>query len=101
MRDDCTESIFGLVIKIGFNIFLMSYFVYHILNGKYGVLAYRNMGTLLLEKENILGKTERVVKKKQNKIGRLKKSSLDGDLFEEEVRRNMGIIDNNEIVIFY
>lgn len=88
------------ILKIFFYIFLIIYFVYHILNGKYGILSYKNANETLLKQNNILNKKKYEIEKKQNKINRLKSDSIDLDLLEEELKKNIGIIDKNEIVLF-
>ncbi|MDR1494652.1 MAG: hypothetical protein LBI29_01275 [Rickettsiales bacterium] len=101
MSNTYDKSLIALVVKIGFNVFLVLYLMHHVLGGNYGLLSQRNMDTILLRDRDSLRNMEREASRKKNKIEGLRKSNLDLDLFEEEVKRNVGLIDNNEIVILY
>lgn len=90
-----------LIIKIGFNVLLALYLIHHTLGGNYGLFSHGRMNTTLFLGKNSLKNMENEADRKKNRIEGLKKSNLDMDLFEEEVRRNVGIIDDNEIVILY
>jgi hypothetical protein len=59
------------------------------------------MDTLLLRKKDLIRTMEQEANRKRNKIDGLKREDLDMDLFEEEIRRNVGLIDGDEIVIIY
>ncbi|MDR2778584.1 MAG: hypothetical protein LBB13_03765 [Rickettsiales bacterium] len=93
------KSILGQIARISFDVFLTLYLIHHILGGKYGLFAQRNMGVRLLKGENMAKKMESNIKKKRNRVERLKKNNLDLDLFEEEIRKNVGIIGSDEIVV--
>ncbi|MDR1426003.1 MAG: hypothetical protein LBI70_03370 [Rickettsiales bacterium] len=95
------KYLLSLVGKISLNVFLVFYFVFHVFSGRYGLFSYRNMDTLLLRKKDLIRTMEQEANRKRNKIDGLKREDLDMDLFEEEIRRNVGLIDGDEIVIIY
>jgi cell division protein FtsB len=99
MYNERKESFLFLLIKIIFYMFLTTYFIYHTIGGKYGVFSYKNVNEVLIRQKNILNKTKYEVKRKQNKIDRLKNDNLDLDLLEEELKSSIGIADKNEIVL--
>ncbi|MDR3079013.1 MAG: hypothetical protein LBU15_03165 [Rickettsiales bacterium] len=101
MRDRDEKSIVDLIISIGSHVFLALYLIHHLVSGKYGLLSHRNMGARLLEGRSLLQRMEQEAKRKRNRIEGLARSNLDLDIFEEEARRNVGLIDSNEIVLIY
>ena len=66
------------ILKIVFFLVLIMYLFYHTLNGRYGIL-------LDVEKNKIIG---------------LNIDSIDMDLFDEKLKENVGIVEDNEVVIF-
>ncbi|MDR2077832.1 MAG: septum formation initiator family protein [Rickettsiales bacterium] len=99
MKSENSGTILGQLARSSFDVFLALYFIHHILSGKYGLLAYRNVDTQLLSGENLTKKMENDVKRKRNRVERLKKSNLDLDLFEEEMKKNFGMIGYNEVIV--
>lgn len=91
---------FKFIIKIIFHILLVIYLVYHIFSGEYGIYSYLNINTTLIHKKNKLSEVQDSVDKQQDKINRLKTNNLDLDLFEEELKKNTGLISKDEIIIF-
>lgn len=98
--EDKKESVLLIIFSILLNLFLILYAVYHIINGKYGLLGYKNINNFLEKQKFVLNKSKTDLKRKQNKIDRLRGNNLDLDLFEEEIKKNVGIIDNKEIIFF-
>lgn len=98
--EDKKESVLQIIFCILFNLFLILYAIYHIINGNYGLLSYKNINNFLEKQKLILNKSKIDLKRKQNKIYRLRSNNLDLDLFEEEIKKNVGIIDNKEIIFF-
>lgn len=88
--------VFWIILKIG----LISYFVYHIVFNGYAIFNYKNFYEIYGNKKLELKKTEQEFRRKQNKVERLQVNNLDLDLFDEVVRKNLGIIGINEIVFF-
>lgn len=98
--EDKKESVLLIVLSILFNLFLSLYAIYHIINGKYGLFGYKNINNFLEKQKFVLNKSKIDLKRKQNKIDRLRSNNLDLDLFEEEIKKNVGIVDDKEIIFF-
>lgn len=88
------------IFKIFLYIFLVLYLAYHTVNGKYGILSYNNTNNILVDKKNILKKKQERIDMEKNKIKGLDTNSIDMDLFDEKLKENVGVVSNNEIVIF-
>lgn len=98
--EDKKESVLLIILSILFNLFLSLYAIYHIINGKYGLFGYKNINNFLEKQKFVLNKSKIDLKRKQNKIDRLRGNNLDLDLFEEEIKKNVGIVDDKEIIFF-
>lgn len=92
MKKDC--------LKIFFYVFIVFYLLYHIFGGRYGIKSYGDINNNLIEKRNLLNKKQQLVSKEKNKIKRLDIDNIDMDLLDEKLKENVGIIDNNEVMIF-
>lgn len=88
------------ILKIFFYTFLTIYMLYHIIGGKYGILSYSNANSILVDKKNTLRKKQEKVNTEKNKIDGLSIDNIDMDLFDEKLKENVGIVNDNEIVIF-
>ncbi len=94
------KGIISLIFCIIFKVSLISYFIYHIVFNDYGIFNYRKFYEVYGNKKLELKKTEQEFNRKQNKVKRLQVNNLDLDLFDEEIRKNLGIVGENEIVLF-
>ena len=97
---DEEESIISLIFHIIFKLAFVGYFIYHIAFHQYGIFNYKNLQETYANKKFEFKKLEREFSRKQNKVDRLQVDNLDLDLFDEEVRKNLGVVGKNEIVIF-
>ena len=88
------------ILKIVFFLVLIMYLFYHTLNGRYGILSYKNINDVLLDKKDLLKKKQEKVNVEKNKIIGLNINSIDMDLFDEKLKENVGIVEDNEVVIF-
>lgn len=93
------DGIIKLLIKSLFMIGMLVYCGHHILYGKYNLDSLRGYNKLLESKKNIVNEKTYDNLKKRNKISRLHSNNLDLDLLEEEIKKNIGVVENNEIVI--
>lgn len=77
---------------------LITYFCYHSIKGDRGILAFVTLDKELIElrKELDLIKTERTYL--EHKVNLLKPNSLDLDLLEEQIRKNLGYAKPNEVI---
>ncbi|MGB0921849.1 MAG: FtsB family cell division protein [Alphaproteobacteria bacterium] len=78
---------------------MLSYFGYHAVNGGYGILSWMETSDRLavLEAEKASAEAERDLL--QAKVARLRPESIDPDLLDQEVRRNLGYIGERELII--
>ena len=88
--------LFFIILKLG----LIFYFIYHVAFNGFGVFNYKNFYEIYYNKKLELKKAEQEFSKKQNKINRLQVNNLDLDLFDEVVRKNLGVAGDDEIVLF-
>ncbi len=100
MYEEKEITYWGLIYKIGFYLSINIYFLYHIFGGEYGIFSYKDVNKDIIREESILDKKKIEIEKRQNKIDRLKNNNIDLDLLDEELKRNVGIIDKNEIILF-
>ena len=79
--------------------FIFIYLVYFLINGQRGVLEY----FYLTKKNQEYNQTLTNLKKKNlyflDRIDRLQPNTLDLDYLDEQVRKKLGSIDKNEIVV--
>ena len=100
MLEEKKENILLIILKTGFYLFLVIYLVYHIFNGKYGILSNKDAGEVLIERKNLLNNKEQHISRQKNKIDRLSSDNIDLDLLDEKLRENVGMVKENEIVLF-
>ncbi|MBO4956502.1 MAG: septum formation initiator family protein [Rickettsiales bacterium] len=100
MLEEKKENILLIILKTGFYLFLVIYLVYHIFNGNYGILSYKDAGEVLIERKNLLNNKEQHISRQKNKIDRLSSDNIDLDLLDEKLRENVGMVKENEIVLF-
>ena len=69
------------------------------INGQRGLLKYLYLSKQAKEFNQILAKIEAENKYYIDRTKRLKPNTLDLDYLDEKARKNLGLIDKNEIVI--
>lgn len=74
------------------------YFSYHILQGRYGLIAWQRLNQLLSERRDYLSQLVTKKEKLQKKLV-LINNKVDLDLIEEEARRSLGFHHGNELVV--
>ena len=74
------------------------YFSYHILQGRYGLIAWQRLNQLLTERQEYLSQLDSKKEQLQKKL-MLINNKVDLDLIEEEARRKLGFQRENEVVI--
>lgn len=80
---------------------LVFYLGYHTLQGNRGVI---NLFHLTKEKKNLVSDIEKLQGErdsKESKIKMLKPESIDADLLDEQVKRNLGYLNKNEEAYSY
>ena len=79
--------------------FISIYLVYFLINGQRGLLKYFYLTKQNEEYSQTLTKLIIENKYYNDRIKRLQPNTVDLDFLDEQVRKNLGLIDKNEIVI--
>ena len=78
---------------------LALYFGYHALSGSRGLLAWQELSRKLEATRQELADLRAERRELENKVGRLRSSSLDSDLIDELARRNLSLVDPLDVII--
>ncbi len=81
-------------------LFLISYFGYHGLNGRYGYYAQTKLGQQLLELKKTNASLEKQKSLIEHRISLLKPKSISRDLLDELARKNLNLSDENDAIIW-
>ena len=79
----------------------MGYFTYHLVHGNHGLRAYWRLGEDLKQAETKYKDLMDQHNDLQKKVSLLRPDSLCPDLLEEQVRKNLGFVKPNELVILH
>ncbi len=79
---------------------LIIYFISYALFGNKGIIKYFHLTKDLHLKELVKESAEQKMKNKQNMVNGMSSESLDLDLLDEEVRKDLGYAGKQEIVIY-
>ena len=78
---------------------LLTYFIYHIIQGKHGWLSWKTLEQDLEKSTKELETLKQDYEDLKNKVSLLRPESLDEDMLDERVRTMLGTAKENEIVI--
>lgn len=81
---------------ISIAVLLVFYFVFHAFSGKKGVFALSSMQKELLSKSKQLEEKRAKRIEIEHRVNLLKSDSLDLDILEEQVKKNLGFSKKNE-----
>ncbi len=79
--------------------FIVVYLIYFLINGQRGLLKYFYLKKQKKKYNQILADVRIENENINDKIQRLKTNSIDLDFLDEQIKKNLGFIDKNEIVI--
>jgi len=79
--------------------FISIYLIYFLINGQRGLLKYFYLTKQNQEYSQTLAKLKVENQYYNDRINRLQPNTVDLDFLDEQVRKKLGFIDNNEIVI--
>lgn len=79
---------------------IVSYFILYTIFGQRGVIDYFNLRSNLQEKNLVKDQLFMKIQDKNNLVNGMKNESLNLDLLDEEVRRNLGYAKKNEIILY-
>ena len=80
-------------------ILILSYCIYHTLNGEFNLKIFLNKKNIRPSKEIELKNIERDIDNLKNKIEKLEKN-IDEDFLDEEIKKNTPFVEKNEIIIY-
>lgn len=78
---------------------LMSYFIYHMIQGERGLLSWRRMTQKIEAAEEKLEKIEEEQSYLKHRVSLMRPNSLDPDLLEELARKELNFARKEEIII--
>jgi cell division protein FtsB len=78
---------------------LALYFGYHALSGSRGLLAWQELSRELEATHQELADLRTERQALENKVSRLRSSSLDPDLIDELARRNLSLVEPLDVII--
>jgi len=88
-------------IVAGFLIAATIYFTFFFLFGNYGFLKYSKLQIEKEVKELELQKLAKENEELNAKISSFRNKNINKDLLDEQVRKNLGLTGQDEVVIFY
>ena len=92
---------FYLFFSFIFVFFLFLYLMYFLINGQRGIISYfklKKINTIYSKELNNLEDQNIAL---EDKIRRLQPNTLDLDYLEERLRKNIGLLKNNEITVVF
>lgn len=79
---------------------LILYFLFYTIFGNRGIVDYFALKAELNSQNSIKNQLSTKIEDKQNLVNRMENQSLDVDLLDEQVRKNLGYAKTNEVIIF-
>ena len=80
--------------------FAVGYFLVHTIDGDRGILAWISIRQQIQHAEATLAATSAERRKLESHVAMMRRSALDPDMLDEQVRRILGLVGPKEIVIF-
>ena len=80
---------------------ILGYFGFHATNGQYGTRAHISMKTQIIQLEQELAKRTKIRNTIEARVALLRKGSLERDMVDEQIRRQLNMVRPNEIVLIY
>ena len=76
------------------------YFTYHLIEGERGISRWFAVNKELTQAQEILNKTQAQKEMLEKRVALLSAQNLDTDMLDETLRKELGLIDKNEYIIF-
>ncbi len=76
------------------------YFTYHLIQGERGIFRLFEVNRELQQSEILLSQSTQEKKLLETKVKALSSNSLNADMLDEAGRRELGVIEANEFIIF-
>ena len=90
---------FQQVLGPGFAIFLLAYFVYHIIQGERGILSWMRLQQKIVDAQKILEDTQVEHDTLEHRVYLLRPDSLDLDMLEERARQVLNLASSKDELI--
>lgn len=87
------------VMAPAFCCLLVVYFIYHMIQGDHGVIAWRHLDSRIVEAEGQLAALETQRGALEKRVMSLRPGSLDPDMIEEQGRRMLNFSHPDDILI--
>ena len=88
-------------IITGILVIVIMYFSFFFLFGRYGFIKYTQSKRSNTVREQELSVTQEHNQELEKKINSFKNNNIDKDLLDEQVRKNMGYVGEDETVIYF
>lgn len=88
-----------LVLRVAFVLFLLTYFVYHLIQGERGILSWIRLNQTIQERETTLADLKKTQENLARRVGLLHPQNLDKDMLEERVRTVLNFAEKEEMVL--
>lgn len=89
------QYVIGPVIAVS----LLVYFVYHIIQGERGLLAWRRLNQQIVASELKLDTVKTEQYALEQRVHLLRPDSLDADMLEEQAKEKLNFVRKDEIII--
>lgn len=80
---------------------ILGYFAFHATNGQYGTRAHLSMKTKIVELKQQLAERTSVRDRLESRVALLREGSLERDMVDEQIRRQLNMSRPDEIVVIY
>ena len=92
---------FYLFISFMFTFFLFVYLLYFLINGQRGLIKYFQLKNQNIIFSNTISDLETENKYYLDRTKRLQPNTIDLDYLEEKLRKNAGLLKENELIILF
>ena len=92
---------FYLFISFMFTFFLFVYLLYFLINGQRGLIKYFQLKNQNIIFSKTISELEKENKYYLNRTERLQPNTIDLDYLEEKLRKNAGLLKENELIILF
>ncbi len=90
---------FKNIVLIFFIVLFFAYFIYHVINGRNGILSYIEIRSELLKKESVLLGLKNEYETISRRTNLLSNKNIDADILEERSKAILGYAYKDELVL--
>lgn len=89
----------GSLWPLALIVLVLIYFIYHLIQGDHGLLAWRKLEVILGDTQNTLKNLETDYQKYEKRVYLLKNPHLDRDLLEEQAFQRLNLLSKEDRVV--